>query len=421
MVKFIAVLASLLSSLGSSIAPAHADGVDPTHYYANQTPYGDPETTPVRIPPPGYKLIFLENVGRHGSRSQTSDAGEKRAYAVWRSAASRQALTTTGQRFDDDLRTFQAAEKSIGYGELSALGKAEWKGIGRRTAVNYADFWSRTAATGDDVAFSSSPVHRTKTSAAALRSGLDENAPRLDLKARTTDRRLLISSGATKAGNAATAQIQRRSDVRAAAKRVLRRLYTPSYVEGLADPVGKALDIYALYAIAPGMRGETSVSFDRYIPLEDARLLGYAKDAQTFYRYGPGVAGESSSYRQAKPVLADFFADLDARVAGGKTAVVFRLGHGETTMPFAALIKAPGSQKQAPRSTPFSYSTNPWRGYTAGRMAGSLEWAAYRNAAGKILVTMRYNERPVKFRSSCTPSGSDPYFYRVSTLKNCLL
>jgi hypothetical protein len=100
---------------------------------------------------------------------------------------------------------------------------------------------------------------------------------------------------------------------------------------------------------------------------------------------------------------------------------VFRLGHGETTMPFAALIKAPGSQKQAPRSTPFSYSTNPWRGYTAGRMAGSLEWAAYRNAAGKILVTMRYNERPVKFRSSCTPSGSDPYFYRVATLKNCLL
>ena len=53
-------------------------------YYANQTPYGDPATTPVVAPPAGYDLFFVENVGRHGSRSLTSTGAEKRALAVWK-------------------------------------------------------------------------------------------------------------------------------------------------------------------------------------------------------------------------------------------------------------------------------------------------------------------------------------------------
>jgi hypothetical protein len=418
MLKLIAIIAALLTAAST---PAQADIVSNDHYYANQTPYGDPATTSIKTPPPGYELTFLENLGRHGSRSQTTDDGEQRAYAVWSAASRKGALTTVGKQFDDDLEAFQTAENSIGYGNLSELGKAEWTGIGRRTATNYRDFWTKAAADGDDVEFATSPVYRTKQSASALRTGLSATAPGLDLKARTTDTRLLITNGSTRAGNAAIASVLRRSDVRTAARHVLRRLYSASYVDKLSDPVGKALDIYGLYAIAPGMKGETNLTFSRYVPLEDAHLLGFAKDAQNFYRYGPGVAGESSSYRQVRPVLNDFFADLDNRIAGGNNAAVFRIGHGETTMPFAALIKAPGSQTQARTSRPYSYGNNPWRGWVAGRMAGNIEWAVYRNASGKALVTMRYNEQPVEFRSSCTASSLDPYFYRVSELKSCLL
>jgi hypothetical protein len=420
MLKLIAAIMSLLASVSGLAQP---DGASDEHAYANQTTYGDPATTPIRKPPAGYELVFLENVGRHGSRSQTGDEGEKRARAIWSVAARGGQLTALGARFDDDLEAFQTAERALGYGRLSATGRAEWLGIGRRTASNYRDFWTKTAANDDDIEFETTSIDRTQASAAALRQGLAAAIPGLDLKPRTTDDRMRISKGASNAGNTAIAQVVGRPDVRMAARHVLRRLYTATYVDRLSDPVGKALDIYALYAIAPGMSRETEVGFSQYVPLADARLLGLAKDAQNFYRYGPGVQGESSSYRAARPVLADFFSELDERVGGGDTAAVFRIAHGETTMPFAALTRMPGSAKQASAGAPFSYGNNPWRGFVAGRMAGNIEWAAYRNtqSGGGVLVTVRYNEQPVQMASTCTPSDLDPYFYSVAELKRCLL
>lgn len=411
-----------IACLAALLGPAQADIVSDDHSYANQTPYGDPATTSIRTPPPGYELVFLETVARHGSRSQTTNDGEQRALAVWSAAAKKGQLTTAGKLFDDDLKKFQAAEASIGYGRLSALGRQEWLGIGRRTAANYQGFLAKAAADGDDIVFKTTSVYRTKQSASSLRSGLNTAVPGLDFKGQVVDDRMRISNGATSKGNAAIASVMRRTDVRTAARHVLRRLYTAKYVDSLSDPVSKALDIYALYAISPGMRSETTVSFSRYVPLTDAHLLGFAKDAQNFYRYGPGVKGETSSYRQARPVLTDFFSQLDNRLAGGGRAAVFRLAHGETTMPFAALTRMPRSTKQAAATIPFSYGNNSWRGYVAGRMAGNIEWAVYRNAAsGGVLVTMRYNEQPVRMNSSCTPSTIDPYFYRVTALKRCLL
>lgn len=410
----------VISLVVAAAVPATADIVSNKHYYANQTPYGDPASTSIKTPPRGYELVLLQNVGRHGSRSQTGPVAEDRALKVWSAASRKGALTTAGKQFDNDVKAFQKAERAIGYEKLSATGKAEWQGIGRRTAANYPEFWAKMARAKDNVKFSTSPVYRTKQSASALRAGLSAAAPGLDLKARSTDKNLLITNGASKAGNAATASVLRRSDVRAAARHVLRRLYSSSYVKSLNDPVGKAIDIYTMYSIAPGLAVETDVTFSRYMPVEDAKYLALAKDAGNFYRYGPGVKGETASYRQARPVLKSFFREIDARLKGGHNAASFRLGHGETTMPFAALIEAPGSQKQAPKSKPYSYGNNPWRGWIAGRMAGNLEWALYKNASGNSLVTMRYNEQPVRFNSSCKASSAGRYFYRVSTLKRCL-
>lgn len=411
-------LLAIVAALSLPLTGARADIVSNDRYYANQTPYGDPAGTSIVVPPAGYELFFVQNVGRHGARSLTSTRTEKRALAVWRAASRAGALTTRGKRFDDQLRTFQRAEKKIGYGNLSTVGKAEWRGIGRRTATTYGGFLAAAAAKGEKVAMQTSPVYRTKQSATSLRQGLTSVLPRLVTAPRTVDQDLLIEDGSSTAGRAAVAKVKRRANVKAAARQVLLRLYKKPYVDRLSDPVGAALDVYLLYATAPGMAGDTRVTFADLVPLAAARGLAEATDASNFYRFGPGVAGQSGSYQQARPVLKDFFAALDERIGGGRTAAVFRLAHGETTMPFAALIKAPGSQRQATRA--YSYASNPWRGFVAGRLAGNLEWAAYRNATGEVLVTMRYNEQPVQFNASCTPSATSPYFYRVSQLKSCL-
>jgi hypothetical protein len=413
-----ALVAVTLPLAGSQASQASAAATPGDERYANQTPYGDPASTPVLAPPAGYELFFVENVARHGSRTLTSAAAEKRALAVWRGAQRRGALTTRGRTLDDRIRTVQRAEKKLGYGNLSTLGKREWQGVGRRTATSYADFLTASAARGDTVAMQTSPVHRTKQSATSLRLGLQSVVPGLRTSPRTVERDLLIEEGSTSRGRAAIARAQRRASVKAAARQVLLRAYRPSYVRRLADPVGAALDLHLLYSTAAGLAADTRVTFAEIVPVSAARQLAAATDARTFYRFGPGVAGQTTTYRQARPVLAEFFSALDRRIAGGRTAAVFRLAHGETTMPFAALLGLPGSQQQASRT--FSYGSNPWRGSVAGRLAGSIEWAAYRDAAGHVLVTVRQNEQPVQLGRSCTPSASSPYFYRLEQLKTCL-
>ncbi|AXT85426.1 hypothetical protein C6I20_09645 [Aeromicrobium sp. A1-2] len=232
------------SHFGSRTTP-QADLADSALHYGNQTPCGNPERTSIGEPPAGYEQIFQETIGRHGSRSQTKDSREKRALKDWQAASQQDALTEIGVRFYDDVLALQEAEERIGYGRLSMVGALEWFGIGRRTAANYQDFWDRTVAA----------------------------EPHLRLERRTTDSGLVFTSGSTSAGRAAIKRIQRSGAVREAADNVLRRLYSREHVDSLSDALDRALDIYSMYVIAPGMRGETASTFERYVPIADAAVL----------------------------------------------------------------------------------------------------------------------------------------------------
>lgn len=414
MFNFIAMLAAVLGAL---VSPQES-AID-AHYYANQTPYGNPQVMPFRAPPIGYELFFVENVGRHGARTLVSSGTERRALQVWKAAADQGALTSTGKGFADDVEEFQKAERAIGYGNMSKLGKAEWAGIGRRTANAYRAFLTKATADGDEIAYKVTTFQRTEESADAMINSLKKVVPDLKLTPRFVDKRLLIGRGTTIEGNRAVNEILASPAVVDAAKGLLRVLYTPAYVDRIEDPVEAASDIYKLYETAPGLVKDTDVTFEEYVPLEYAKVLAYAIDAQNFYGFGPGIAGgQDNSYRAAKPVLADFFSELDKRIDGGSTAAVFRPAHGETIMPFAALIGLPGSEQQSTTGEVYTYDNNPWRGSVAGRLGGNIEWAAYRNEANDVLVTMRYNEQPVEFRSGC--NATRPYFYEVAELKRCL-
>ena len=413
-----AVFTLVLLVAGATTATA----ADPENDYANQTPYGTPNAS-IQQAPDGYRMIFLETVGRHGARSLTNDGTEKNVLSLWQRASDQNALTDLGRTLKRDVEAFQQAEQKIGYGKLSGVGREEWQGIGKRDAETYTSFFDRVKKDGAKIATVTTSVDRTKQSADAMHAGLTETDA--DLKqaidpATADDQLLRISNRTSDAGRKATESIQAGEGVQAHAEHLLRGLYTPGFVKSLKDKLGAALDVYLLYSTAPGMAKETNITFARYVPQDDREPLSYATDAETFYQYGPGVEGETNTTEHAKPLLDDFFTALDDRVNGGKTAAVLRFAHGETTMPFAALIKAPGSEKQVPVGEQFTRSTNAWRGATAGRLAGNLEWAAYKNDAGKVLVTMRYLEIPVAFHDGCKPDAAGSLFYAEAELKRCL-
>ena len=416
-----AVATFTLAAFASAASAASAGSGDA---YANQTPYGNPSDTSVRKAPDGFSMFFIETVGRHGARSMTSDRTEKAALRIWDEAAKKKALTDTGTTLARDIKRFQAAEREVGYGRLSGLGRQEMQGIGRRTGDNYAPFFSSVRKKSETIATVTTDVTRTKQSASSLHDGLESGVGRtldsLLAKPVESNKLLRISNEPSSAGKAMTEKVLRRASVRDHAKHLLGQSYKRSFVDSIDDPVDVALNLYKLYIAAPGMQKETNISFARYVPKDDRETLSYATDVETFYQYGPGVKGETNTFSKARPLLKDFFERLDKRIGGSTTAAVFRVGHGETMMPFAALIRAPGSHVQVPKGEAFSRDTNRWRGSLAGRLGGNIEWTAFRNKDRQVLVTMRYNEDPVQFNSGCSPSKQNRYFYRVPELKDCL-
>ena len=208
----------------------------------------------------------------------------------------------------------------------------------------------------------------------------------------------------------------------------------------ITSKVDAAMDLYNLYIIAADMQEENTdahgFDFDKYfegIDSTEGETFAWILDAEDFYEKGPSYAGQDETYRIAQPLLDDFFASIDERVAGGDTAATFRFAHAETIMPFAALIGAPGSTQQAPavvepQSVDDVYNyNNEWRGETVTPMAANIQWdVATKDGdpeTGKAytpLVRMLYNETEVPFNASCTPVAEGSTWYKESELKSCL-
>ena len=219
----------------------------------------------------------------------------------------------------------------------------------------------------------------------------------------------------------------------------------------ISSVVDAAMDLYNLYIIAADMQeentGDHTFDFDQYfadVPAEEGDVFAWILDMEDFYEKGPSYAGQDETYRIAQPLLDDFFASIDERVAGGDTAATFRFAHAETIMPFAALIGAPGSTQQAPAvenpqsvADVYNYQNNEWRGESVTPMAANIQWdVATRDGidpeTGKAytpLIRMLYNEEEVAFGgtntltrglSSCTPVAEGSTWYKESELKSCL-
>jgi hypothetical protein len=211
--------------------------------------------------------------------------------------------------------------------------------------------------------------------------------------------------------------------------------------KSIKSPVDAAMDLYNLYIIAADMSNENnnahSFDFNTYFEghENDAAWFAYILDSEDFYEKGPSYSGQSSTYSIAQPLLDDFFSTIDNRLAGGSTVATFRFAHAETIMPFAALLKLPGSTTQAPavenpqnESDVFNYASNDWRGESVTPMAANVQWDVYTKSgidpatakAYTPIVRMLYNEQEIQFNSSCTPVSAKSTWYKESELKRCL-
>jgi hypothetical protein len=191
-------------------------------------------------------------------------------------------------------------------------------------------------------------------------------------------------------------------------------------VGSLADAASM---LYNLYIIAPGMRQDGAPDFDKYMPREAARHLGYLSDLETFYKEGPSFTESGGvTWKMAQGLQDDFFAEVDAIERGelGHLAKL-RFAHAETIVPFVAGLGLEPAATPLPAALTYSYANNPWRGAQVAPMASNVQWDVLRNGAGKLLVRMLYNEQETPFKPACEGAriAAASYFYDYTRLKAC--
>ena len=84
-----------------------------------------------------------------------------------------------------------------------------------------------------------------------------------------------------------------------------------------------------------------------------------------------------------------------------------------------------GAATGTPLATTYTYANNPWRGQIVSSMAANQQWDVFRDATGKLLVRLLYDEKEIDFKPSCAGARYTPdghwygRFYEYAALKAC--
>ncbi|MEV0736164.1 histidine-type phosphatase [Streptomyces sp. NPDC050549] len=395
--------------------------------------------------PAGFTPVFTENVSRHGSRSATDGSDGDLILALWGKAEAEGQLTAKGREFGPKTQALEAAMSTIGYGNLSARGKAEIQATATRMAKRLPTLFASIAKDKEPIDVVSSGQGRAVDSANLYGAALAQADPDLTslIGATRTDKDLLYFHKA--AGGAAyrdyIANDKRLADTLTAvtdqpkthhaARDVLRKLFKPAFVDritagefsSIGTDVEAATAVYNLYAIAPAMSEESpggkGWGMDRYISARDADWFGYISDAEDFYEKGPGFADSDITYRMAGVLLDDFFKKVEAKRDGtSDLGAELRFTHAEEIIPLAALMGLPGSTQAVTAEHPYTYATNSWRGATVAPLGSNIQWDVYRKGS-TYLVRMLYNEKETAFKTGCRPVSKGSKFYDLNELERC--
>lgn len=429
---------TLLACLGLSL-PLLAQAAGTLGTKTSYAPHQDAAS--YEAAPAGYMPVAVQLVARHGSRGLTKPGSDEAALQLWREADALGVLTPLGRRFGADLQRFIAAQRRVGYGNLSRLGVVEHEQLAQRMVARLPLLFGA----GPGVEVLSSGVDRAVDSSRSFTAALQHAAPKArvpaswgsdrfllyfhrlsesrdvaDTPARQATLRRSLAYQVWQRGPAQTAQ-QRRiaADPRlpAAARSVLAGLYDADFVARIDNPAEAAQHVVDLRGAAAGLRLELDGDFSAYVPADAAAVFAELGDTEDFYRKGPGLVETGPvTYEIATQLLDDM---LDRLVRG--EGAVLRFTHAEIISPLVSAIGIAGVHGPLPRERAYSYSTSPWRTESVIPMAANVQWEVWRGAQGERLVRMLLNEGEADFKPACDAARLRPgsHFYRVTALLSC--
>lgn len=427
---------------------------DTTYRYSTKTPYQPPADLTYEAAPPGFRLIMVQHVARHGSRGLSSPDDDDLSLQLWEQARTEGALTSLGEELGPVLRRIRILhQEQLGYGELSALGRLEHRRMARRLVQRHPDFFAAIVDEDRPLRIEHSGRSRAADSGEHFRLGLLEAEPALESliqpSVASPDTLYFYKAEGSEEYRAyrrymkenprldhVLGRIENDPRTRQVARELLKRLYTEDFVARLAagryrfeavddddeleNELDAALALYGLYSISINLSEEAVLDFERFISDDHAAWLGYIDDAESFYERGPGFAGEDITWRAAEILVADMVGRIEGLVEGRhRGAADLRFTHAQVLIPLAAYLGIEGASEGMPSDEPFHYDNSPWRSALVAPMSANVQWDVYENEAGTVLITQLHHERQIPFKSDCPAYDDSGYYYELDALKAC--
>ncbi|MDE6271862.1 MAG: histidine phosphatase family protein [Muribaculaceae bacterium] len=387
------------------------------------TPY--PEITELAGYPDSLTPVFINHVGRHGSRFPASDAHCRSLQKVLRRATELGTITPLGCRLNE--LNDEIIRRSAGkWGALDSLGEAEQSGIAGRLLQSYRELFSNQ---GEVIAISShSP--RSIASAEAFISGLgDADSPmhftlfsgkEYDSIVRPFDYfksfpEYLKSnrwhppySGYFK-HNAPSAPI----------RRALGKNYPFKN-----DAEARDLSLIEYYVLAGCSAMSMPNPMEEFFTSEEANALWSCFNLRQYLQRSESVIS-SLPVEIAAPLLKNIIQINDCVTSEGylrikeddKLRAILRFGHGETILPLVGLMRLPGCRYL---TDDFASVARNWHDFDIIPMAANVQFILFRaKDSGNYYCRILLNESPVRLHAEDS-SSIYPWSSLREYLNSCL-
>lgn len=352
-------------------------------------PYPAPE---VAIEAPDtLTAVFINHVGRHGSRFPSSPNSTYTILRALERADSLGTITPTGKELLGLTRyVAQRADKQ--WGALDSLGMAEQRGIASRMFVNYPELFIN-----GKVSAISSYSPRCVMSMYSFTHQLDRlnNKVEITTSAGRRNSQLLrpfdLSKDYTEfiRSKVWETPLNDYADTRITAT-PLRNILGKDYPLTLSDTRDLAIDLYHFLGGLSAMNIEVDLS--RYLSLDEINALWSVYNLRQYLQRTASVLSTTPA-EIASPLVLDLIRTTDDAVAGKSDATVnLRFGHAETLLPLFSILHLQGAYYL---TNYYDTVAQHFQNFKIVPMGANLQMVLFKSQTGKYYVRFDLNERDI--------------------------
>ena len=393
------------------------DQLNAQDFLGTKTPYY-PQQKKYNKAPKGYKPVFINYVGRHGSRFMTSAGSDVLVINVLQQAEDQHALTKDGAIILSLLMHLDSIQKD-NYGSITLLGKQEQHDIAARMQHNFPEVFQNRK-----LIIEMTEKQRTQQSAYAFLSGLknyDSSQIEATIFHSTTDSilrfyDLSLAYNSYLKSDAVTKHIdslQQDINTKKISEDVCINIFTTAFIDqvnaekikaaslkniSIITTVNFAEALYDVYSILFSAKSEMHIDNNditnafKNVFLEDD-LLWFDKlnSAEDFYEKGPAADSLGIQITIATPLLRDLVITTDSCIQSKNVDGIFRFTHAEAISPLATLMGI----TQASHTSNSVYSFyNKWKAEKIIPLSANIQWIIYSNNTD-YLIKVLLNEKEV--------------------------